>query len=83
VLRFAAGRGLADVEFLRLKPSGRGLEGYFERRLTPLQNREFYPLIRLLSGAHQVQAKIDCSFVPMIFWHSPDKPMMEQFSVRL
>ena len=81
VLGFAAERGLADVEFLRLKPSGRGREGYHDRRLTPLQNREFYPLIRRLSGAHQVPAKIDCSFVPMFCWHSPDKAMMEQFSV--
>jgi len=81
VFGFAGERGLADVEFLRLKPSGRGKLDYFERRLTPAQNREFYPIIRRLSGECDVPAKIDCSFVPMFCWHAPDKALMEQFSV--
>lgn len=81
LLALAGERGLADVEFLRLKPTGRGRRNYFERRLTPPQNREFYPLIRDLSREHGVSAKIDCSFVPMFCWHQPDKTMMEQFSV--
>ncbi len=81
VFTYARERGLTDVEFLRLKPSGRGKLDYFERRLTPAQNREFYPTIRRLAGEYSVPAKIDCSFVPMFCWHSPDKIMMEQFSV--
>jgi radical SAM protein with 4Fe4S-binding SPASM domain len=81
VFRFAAERGLTDVEFLRLKPTGRGKVDYFERRLTPAQNREFYPTIRRLSEEYSVPAKIDCSFVPMFCWHFPDKKLMEQFSV--
>jgi radical SAM protein with 4Fe4S-binding SPASM domain len=78
---FARERGLSDIELLRLKPSGRGRQDYFERRLTPAQNREFYPVIRRLSQEHEVPAKIDCSFVPMFCWHLPDKTVMEQFSV--
>jgi len=74
-------RGLTDVEFLRLKPSGRGKLDYFERRLTPAQNLEFYPMIRRLSQECGVAAKIDCSFVPMFCRHRPDKTMMDQFSV--
>lgn len=81
VFSFAGERGLADVELLRIKPAGRGMRDYFERRLTPAQNREFYPMIRKLSMEHGVAAKIDCSFVPMFCWHRPDKTMMEQFSV--
>jgi radical SAM protein with 4Fe4S-binding SPASM domain len=81
VLRFAGERGLADVELLRLKPSGRGKPDYFDRRLTPSQNREFYPMIRRLSLEYRVPVKIDCSFVPMFCWHRPDKKTMEQFSV--
>jgi radical SAM protein with 4Fe4S-binding SPASM domain len=81
VFSFAAERGLTDVEFLRLKPTGRGKLDYFERRLTPAQNREFYPAIKRLSGEYDVPAKIDCSFVPMFCWHAPDKELMEQFSV--
>jgi radical SAM protein with 4Fe4S-binding SPASM domain len=78
---FAAERGLTDLEFLRLKPTGRGKQGYYDRRLTPAQNREFYPMIRELSREYGVPAKIDCSFVPMFCWHRPDRTLMEQFSV--
>jgi radical SAM protein with 4Fe4S-binding SPASM domain len=81
VFTYAGERRLTDVEFLRLKPSGRGKLDYFERRLTALQNRAFYPAIRSLSKEYGVQAKIDCSFVPMFCWHRPDKMLMEQFSV--
>jgi radical SAM protein with 4Fe4S-binding SPASM domain len=81
VFAFARERCLADVELLRLKPTGRARIGYFERRLTPEQNRRFYPMIKELSGADFAVAKIDCSFVPMFCWHGPDKALMEQFSV--
>jgi radical SAM protein with 4Fe4S-binding SPASM domain len=81
VLAFAGKQGLVDVEFLRLKPAGRGKLNYFEKRLTPAQNREFYPMLKQLSQEFDVPAKIDCSFVPMFCWHRPDKELMEQFSV--
>lgn len=81
VFSFAGERGLTDLELLRLKPSGRGTREYYDRRLTPAQNRAFYPLIKELSLEHGVPAKIDCSFVPMFCWHRPDKTLMEQFSV--
>ncbi len=81
VVAYARERGLIDVELLRLKPSGRGKIDYFERRLTPVQNREFYPMIKDLSLEYDTPVKIDCSFVPMFCWHRPDKVMMEQFSV--
>jgi MoaA/NifB/PqqE/SkfB family radical SAM enzyme len=78
---FAAGRGLTDLEFLRLKPAGRGGRDYREKRLTPAQHRELYPKLRELSRRYGIPAKIDCSFVPMFCWHRPDKTMMDQFSV--
>jgi radical SAM protein with 4Fe4S-binding SPASM domain len=78
---FAAERSLADIELLRLKPAGRGKREYFEGRLTPAQNREFYLAVRDLYGEYGVPAKIDCSFVPMFCWHKPDKELMERFSV--
>ena len=81
VVVYARDRGLTDVGLLRLKPSGRGKVGYFERRLTPEQNREFYPMIKRISLEYAIPVKIDCSFVPMFCWHRPDKEMMEQFSV--
>jgi radical SAM protein with 4Fe4S-binding SPASM domain len=81
VFGFARERGLTDVEFLRLKPTGRASTDYFDKRLTPAQNRDFFPMIRDLSREYGIAAKIDCSFVPMFCWHRPDKALMEQFSV--
>ncbi len=81
VFTYAGEQGLTDLEFLRLKPSGRGKLDYFERRLTPVQNLEFFPTIRRMSQESGVTAKIDCSFVPMFCRHRPDKTLMEQFSV--
>jgi radical SAM protein with 4Fe4S-binding SPASM domain len=81
VFAFAKERGLADVELLRLKPTGRARQDYYARRMTPVQNREFYPAIRRLSQEYGVRAKIDCSFVPMLCLHRPERTMMEQFSV--
>jgi radical SAM protein with 4Fe4S-binding SPASM domain len=81
VLAYAAERKLTDVEFLRFKPSGRGQTDYFGKRLTPAQNREFFPAIKHLAQQYGIPVKIDCSFVPMFCWHRPDKTLMEQFSV--
>jgi radical SAM protein with 4Fe4S-binding SPASM domain len=81
VIAFAAERGLSDVELLRFKPSGRGRRDYFQRRLTPVQNRQFYPAIKRLFEEYGIPAKIDCSFVPMFCWHRPEKRTMEEFSV--
>jgi radical SAM protein with 4Fe4S-binding SPASM domain len=81
VLAFAAQRNLTDVEFLRFKPSGRGKLEYFEKRLTPAQNLEFYPMLKRFYEDYNFPAKIDCSFVPMFCFHRPDKMLMQQFSV--
>ncbi len=81
VFAYAGQRGLTDLELLRLKPAGRGKRDYFEKRLTPAQNRALYPAIRDLSLQYGVAAKIDCSFVPMLCWHRPDRTLMERFSV--
>jgi radical SAM protein with 4Fe4S-binding SPASM domain len=78
---FAAERGLADLEFLRLKPAGRGARHYAERRLTLAQHAGLFPILRDLSLRHGVAAKIDCSFVPMFCRHGPDAGVMERFSV--
>ncbi len=81
VLAYAGERKLTDVEFLRFKPAGRGKLDYFERRLTPAQNREFFPVVKRLAQQYRTSVKIDCSFLPMFCWHRPDKELMEQFSV--
>lgn len=72
---------LEDIEFLRYKPSGRGKNEYRKMRLTDEQNKNLFPALTSLSKKYKVKAKIDCSFIPMLCWHKPDREIMEKFSV--
>lgn len=73
---YAADAGANEIEFLRFKPSGRGAARYQEECTTAEQNREIAPLLSRLSGEHNVPAKIDCSFVPMLCYHKPEKELL-------
>lgn len=73
---YAADAGANEIEFLRFKPSGRGAARYLEECTTKEQNREIAPLLSKLSGEHDVAAKIDCSFVPMLCYHKPEKELL-------
>ena len=74
---YAAGKKLNEIEFLRLKPSGRGMEKYSNERTTYRQNISFAPMLAELSAPYGITAKIDCSFTPMLFYHNPPKEMLE------
>jgi radical SAM protein with 4Fe4S-binding SPASM domain len=77
LFQYAEKKGLGEIEFLRLKPSGRGGPSYLRERTTYGQNRELTPMLARLSGRHGVTAKIDCSFVPMLCEHSPPRELLE------
>ncbi len=81
MVRLARKLKLHDVELLRFKPFGRGRTKYEEHALTPQQARDFYPTIRKLAKRLGVSIKVDCSFVPMIASHAPDRNTMEFFGV--
>ena len=68
---YAAEKGVVDIDFLRYKPSGRGIEEYKKNRLSHEQNKEVIPLIKRLSEKYSITTKVDCSFIPMISWHHP------------
>ena len=63
---YAAGKKLNEIEFLRLKPSGRGRQLYMQQRTTYKQNISLTPKLAELSEKYGLIAKIDCSFVPML-----------------
>jgi len=74
---YAAEKRLEEIEFLRLKPSGRGRDSYLEARTTYEQNLALTPMLARLAEEHGVTAKIDCSFVPMLCEHSPPRELLE------
>jgi radical SAM protein with 4Fe4S-binding SPASM domain len=74
---YAAKKKLNEIEFLRLKPSGRGKEKYLSQRTTHEQNVLLTPMLAGLSAQYGIGAKIDCSFVPMFCYHNPPVEMLE------
>ena len=81
VLAYARKKGLVDVELLRFKPKGRGMDVYEDMRLTKKQAREFFPRLKKLAKKTRVRIKLDCSFTPFICYHKPDKRVMDFFSI--
>lgn len=73
---------LREIELLRLKPSGRAADPLYQKqRLSDIQHRELLPYLKQLYKKYKVHLKIDCSFVPMVVWHNPDKKMLERMSL--
>jgi len=81
IVRYAKKKRLKEVELLRFKPAGRGREIYFDWRMTPEQNRELYALLGRLTRRYRIQLKLDCSFVPMLCYHRPEKRLLEKLGV--
>ncbi len=73
---------IREIELLRLKPSGRASSAlYDEHKLTDEQNRNLLPLLKKWYKKYRIHIKIDCSFVPMVVWHNPDKKLIEKLSL--
>ncbi|MCE5187194.1 MAG: radical SAM protein [Planctomycetaceae bacterium] len=77
LFEYAAKKKVNEIEFLRLKPSGRGRQKYFNERTTVLQNRALTPMLADLSDKFKIAAKIDCSFVPMFCYHRPPRELLQ------
>lgn len=69
-------KGVNELELLRLKPAGRGGQTYTKEKTTYDQNIRLAPLLADLSNMHKMVAKIDCSFVPMLAYHRPDREVL-------
>ena len=74
---YAHGAGGNEIEFLRYKPAGRGASSYFKERTTFEQNTRLAPMLAELSEKHDIPAKVDCSFIPMLCWHNPPAEFLE------
>lgn len=80
LFEYASKKGINEIEFLRLKPSGRGMENYLHQRTTYRQNISLAPKLAELSAKYNITAKIDCSFVPMFCYHNPPMEMLESIA---
>lgn len=78
---FAKMEQVYDIELLRIKPTGRADKHYNEMKLTKQQIIDFFPLLKKIARKTKVRLKADCSFLPMIAYHKPNKNLMENFSV--
>lgn len=59
--------GGQEIELLRFKPTGRGRDGYLDRKLSLEQAKSLFPeLARLGAKYPGINLKVDCSFVPFI-----------------
>lgn len=76
IFEYASKKGLNEIEFLRFKPLGRGIERYNSERTTYEQNIKLIPLLTKMSEKYNITAKIDCSFVPMLCYHKPPKELL-------
>jgi radical SAM protein with 4Fe4S-binding SPASM domain len=81
VVAWAAEAGIAEVELLRLKPTGRARQRYLDERLTRPQRERLFPLALELATRHGIPVKLDCSAAPFVACHAPDPARMEQFEV--
>ena len=79
IFRYAEEKKVNEIEFLRLKPSGRAGAIYLKEKTTLNQNKKLIPMLSRLSRKYKITAKIDCSFVPMLCYHHPPKKMLEKF----
>lgn len=81
LVAFAKAEKATEVELLRYKPAGRGLQSWREQSLTLEQARTLYPKVRALALRHRIRVKLDCSFAPMVFWHRPSLSACRFFGV--
>ena len=79
----AVSAGATDIQLLRLKPVGRALEHYTERKLTADQALAVWPLaLRLMDRFPGVTVRLDCASMPFLAAHALDAERMTAFGFR-
>lgn len=81
LVRFADGKGLSEIEFLRFKPTGRGRAQYAALAVPVERHRRFLRELRVWMEAYRTPLKIDCSFVPFLCDLAPDPELLARFGV--
>lgn len=77
---FAAEAGANEIEFLRLKPSGRAAAVYESKKTSYHQNTQLVSLLSHCGEKHGVLAKVDCSFLPMLVEENPPYELLQKMA---
>lgn len=64
-----AERGVTEWQWLRLKPSGRGIEAYAHLALRPAQRHQIWPRLIEIEARTGLTLRIDCAMVPFLAEH--------------
>jgi radical SAM protein with 4Fe4S-binding SPASM domain len=81
IFAYAKKRRLREVELLRFKPSGRGIQAYERLRCTDAQHRALLPTVLAASRRARVRVRLDCSYAPMIAHHDIDPRLMRWLAI--
>jgi radical SAM protein with 4Fe4S-binding SPASM domain len=81
ILAYAAKRGLNEVELLRFKPAGRGIQAFSSMTCSDEQHREFLPVVLAGARRHRLRVRVDCSYMPMLAHHKPSRELLASLAV--
>ncbi len=81
IFAYAKKRGLNEVELLRFKPAGRGIAAFASMTCSDEQHRRFLPTVLAGAKRHRLRVRVDCSYMPMLAHHAPDRKLLASLSV--
>lgn len=81
MLAYARQQRLNEVELLRFKPAGRGIQAFSAMTCSDEQHRRFLPLILAGAKQHRLRVRVDCSYMPMLVHHQPSRQLLAKLAV--
>ncbi len=78
---YARKRRLNEVELLRFKPAGRGIQAFAAMTCSQEQHRAFLPTVLKGARKHRLRVRVDCSYMPMLAHHQPSTELLASLAV--
>ena len=79
--RILSEMGVEEWQWLRFKPSGRGVETYERMRLLPEQAHALWPLALRIQEQAGLRIRFDCAMVPFVAAHRPPLQALQVLGV--
>ena len=73
--------GIEEWQWLRFKPSGRGVDLYDRMRLTAAQRASLWPLALRIQRESGLKIRFDCAMVPHLVEHQPPVEALQMLGV--
>ena len=81
IFAHARKRGLNEVELLRFKPAGRGIQAFASMTCSDEQHRSFLPAVLAGAKRYRLRVRVDCSYMPMLAHHQPSRELLASLAV--